>query len=78
MFKTKWQKEVDEKLQDMSIKLAILIVKAEKLEKLNEKPSIEEMKAKIDEKYADYKTPDGKFTTREKAQAIKDSLISRN
>lgn len=78
MFRTKWQKQLDSELQDIKIKLAILIVKAEKIEKLNEKPSIEEMKAKIDEKYADYKTPDGKFTTREKAQAIKDSLISRN
>lgn len=78
MFKTKRQKEIDYKLQDISIQLAILIVKVESLQKVNVEAGVEVVKARINEKYKDYLTPDGKFTTREKAQAIKDSLVSRN
>lgn len=78
MFKTKYQKELDLKLQDISIKLALLLVKVESLQKANEKSPDQGIKAKINEKYKDYMTPDGKFTTRENAQKIKDSLISRN
>lgn len=78
MFKTKYQKELDLKLQDITIKLALLIVKVESLQKAAEKTPNEELKAVNKEKYADYLTPDGKFTTKKKAQEIKDSLISRN
>ena len=78
MFKTKRQKEIDSKLQDISIQLAILIVKVESLQKVNVEAGVEVVKARINEKYKDYLTPDGKFTTRENAQKLKDSLISRN
>ena len=81
MFKTKYQKELDLKLQDMNIKLALLIVKVESLQKAAEKPLKVEGEVLSSNKttlYADYLTPDGKFTTKKKAQEIKDSLISRN